>query len=439
MLESIQELALRRAGFQTLSEFLEAKRVTDAQAEMALMPYVVGYEVWRVEPGDTFSRLAQQFGTTVRAIEVANPGQKAENLPVGTLLVIPLRFSVVPEDTPMSSELLHYIIRGLQARYPILRDSVIGRTYYGRPLELLRVGDGDRVVYYNASHHANEWITTPLVLMCLESYLRAAAFGETLMGLDIPRLMEETTLLLVPMVNPDGVDLLTGGASEQEYEAARRIGENYPDIPFPEGWKANLQGVDLNLNYPARWEEAREIKYEQGYETLAPRDFVGLAPLSEPESRAMFDTTEEIDPDLVIAWHTQGKEIYWKFLDLEPEGARALGEQMAAASGYSLEEIPYASSFAGYKDWFIQDFDRPGYTIEAGAGQNPLPISQLPEMYEDNLPIFLLGLTGTLTQPENGEGLTVVEEAVPAMRETMAPHRIQPQRQLPQGNGMAWG
>lgn len=108
----------------------------------------------------------------------------------------------------------------------------------------------------------------------------------------------------------------------------------------------------------------------------------------------MFDSTEEISPDLTISWHTQGKEIYWKFLDLAPAGAQELGEQMAALSGYRLSEIPYASSFAGYKDWFIQDFNRPGYTIEAGLGENPLSLSQLPQMVQDNLPIFLLGLAG---------------------------------------------
>jgi g-D-glutamyl-meso-diaminopimelate peptidase len=110
----------------------------------------------------------------------------------------------------------------------------------------------------------------------------------------------------------------------------------------------------------------------------------------------MFDTTEALSPDLTIAWHTQGAEIYWKFLDLAPQGAEALGRQMAAASGYRLSEIPYASSFAGYKDWFIQDFDRPGYTIEAGEGENPLPIRLLGQLYRENLPIFLLGLTGEM-------------------------------------------
>ena len=34
----------------------------------------------------------------------------------------------------------------------------------------------------------------------------------------------------------------------------------------------------------------------------------------------------------------------------------------------------------GFKDWFLQVFKRPAFTIEAGLGENPLPASQLPEI-----------------------------------------------------------
>lgn len=387
-------LALERAGFSSLDSFLTAKGLPPAAAEPALLPYLVGYELHRVRPGDTCTAIAAQYGSSPAAIAVANPNRQPERLIPGEILIVPLNFSLVPENTPLTSELLHYVIRGLEARYPLLTGMELGHSEYGRSISLLRVGHGPRIVYYNASHHANEYITTSLVMTLLESYLSAVAFASPLLGTDLTHAPEEVTLLLAPMVNPDGVDLVLGSVTAREYDIARQISSNYPQIPFPEGWKANLRGVDLNLNYPARWDEARKIKFEQGFETPAPRDYVGTAPLSEQESRAMFDSTEEISPDLTISWHTQGKEIYWKFLDLAPAGAQELGEQMAALSGYRLSEIPYASSFAGYKDWFIQDFDRPGYTIEAGLGENPLPLSQLPQMVQDNLPIFLLGLAG---------------------------------------------
>lgn len=440
MLNSTMDLALKRAGFSSLDAFLAAKGIPASAAQMALMPYLVGYELHRIRPGDTYTKLAVQYGTAVHAIAAANPSHEPDKLQLGTVLIIPLGFSVVPEDIPLTSELLNYMIRGLEARYPMLHSMRLGTTEYGRNIPLLRVGQGPRVVYYNASHHANEYITTSLVMNLLERYLEAAAFGTELLNEDIQTLLGNTTLLLAPMVNPDGVDLVLGAVSGKELAAARAIGEAYPEIPFPAGWKANLRGVDLNLNYPARWDEARRIKYELGFDSPAPRDYVGAAPLTEQESRAMFDSTEAISPDLTISWHTQGQEIYWKFLDLEPEGSRSLGYQMAAASGYRLSEIPFSSSFAGYKDWFIQDFNRPGYTIEAGAGENPLPITQLPEMIQDNLPIFLLGLTGGIAMSE----AELPEEAIAVTQPPVVPStrtRTLQSRPLPAGHPVipSWG
>ena len=104
--------------------------------------------------------------------------------------------------------------------------------------------------------------------------------------------------------------------------------------------------------------------------------------------------TEEVDPELVLAYHTQGKVIYWQFRDYRVPGAKELGEEFARVSGYSLEDTPYESSFAGYKDWFIQNFRRPGFTIEAGSGTNPLPLSQFDEIYRDNLGILVTAATG---------------------------------------------
>ena len=75
-------------------------------------------------------------------------------------------------------------------------------------------------------------------------------------------------------------------------------------------------------------------------------------------------------------------------------GARELGEEFARVSGYSLEEVPFESSFAGYKDWFIQRFRRPGYTIEVGEGENPLPLSQFDEIYRDNMGILTTAALG---------------------------------------------
>ena len=147
----------------------------------------------------------------------------------------------------------------------------------------------------------------------------------------------------------------------------------------------------LIYNSQHGWENAKEIKYEQGFNRPAPRDFVGYGPLTEPEALAIYNFTLSHDFSLTISYHTQGQEIYWNFQNINPPRGYEIGKRFANSSGYLLTDVPYNSSFAGYKDWFIQTYNRPGYTIEAGLGENPLPISQFDEIYQDNLGILILG------------------------------------------------
>lgn len=303
---------------------------------------------------------------------------------------------IVRTDIPTTSALNDAEIQELTRSYPSLRSEVLTTTAFGRPVRTLAAGRGSRKVIYSAAHHANEWITAPILLKFAEELARAEAEGGGIFGEDARALLENTTVYLVPMVDPDGVDLVTGAVEpgSLQYEVAQRLAEYYPEIPFPAGWKANLLGVDLNLQYPAGWLEAREIKFTQGYTRPGPRDYVGRAPLTQLESRALAGYTEFIDPDLVIALHSQGKEIYWQFRDYFVPGAEELGQQFARVSGYTLTDAPFESSFAGYKDWFIQNFRRPGYTVEVGEGTNPLPIAQFDEIYRDVLGILVLGAMG---------------------------------------------
>jgi g-D-glutamyl-meso-diaminopimelate peptidase len=249
---------------------------------------------------------------------------------------------------------------------------------------------------YSASHHANEWITTPVLLKFVEEFAQAIEAGGKIGGVDARKLRDAATIYTVPMVDPDGVALVTGeiAQGDPQYVLAQAIGAQFPAIPFPNGWKANLLGVDLNLNYPAGWLQAREIKFSQGYTRPGPRDYVGRAPLNQLETQALAGYTRFLDPALVLAYHSQGKEIYWQFLDYEVPGAKELGQQFAAVSGYALADTPYTSSFAGYKDWFIQEFRKPGYTIEVGMGENPLPLPQFDQIYRDNVGILALAALG---------------------------------------------
>lgn len=279
----------------------------------------------------------------------------------------------------------------LRQRYSFLSLGFYGQSVMGKRIPYMRIGNGQRQVFYSASIHANEWINTVVFMKFIEDFSIAYQSNSEISGKSAREIYSNASIFIAPMANPDGVDLVLGKIPQNTnfYKNAVAISENYPAVPFPNGWKANILGVDLNLQFPANWLEAKRIKFEQGYTSPAPRDFVGYGPLTEPESLALYDFALERNFRLILTYHTQGEIIYWRYLNYEPKGAEELGKEFARISGYTLDDVVETGSYAGYRDWFIQTYNRPGYTVETGKGENPLPISQFEKIYNDNLGILV--------------------------------------------------
>jgi g-D-glutamyl-meso-diaminopimelate peptidase len=318
---------------------------------------------------------------------LVNPNVNSLNLKVGQTIKVPTRITwrLVESGQRYDYSKLINDIERLQGVYPFLQVPAIGKTVLGKNIPEIVIGNGDKKVHYNGSFHANEWITTPIIMTFLNDYLLSLTNHNPIRGLTMSHFYQQTTLSIVPMVNPDGVDLVLHGPPENETWKKRVVEYNRGSTDFTD-WKANIRGVDLNDQFPARWEleQARNPK-EPG-----PRDYVGEKPLSEPEAIAMAELTRKRDFASVLAFHTQGEVIYWGFEDLEPPESEILVNEFSRVSGY--EPVKTIESYAGYKDWFIQDCQRPGFTVELGRGINPLPLSMFDEIYQKTLGIFLAGL-----------------------------------------------
>lgn len=289
--------------------------------------------------------------------------------------------SILDIGAPMSAAFLERCLARLRQRYPFLYCRELSRTRCGRPLCAVQLGGGAVKVMITAAHHANESITALLLLRFLEQFCRAVCRDERLDGISARKLFQTSMLYCVPLANPDGAELVSGALAESspEYRAAKEIAGQFPGIAFPDGWKANLSGVDLNLNFPADWELAKKIKAAQGFDRPAPRDYPGKAPLDQPETAALCAWCGCIRPDRLVCLHTQGEVIYPAN---EPvPGSAVLAERMQSVSGYAVQTAPPQSANAGFKDWFCARFRRPGFTVEAGLGTNPLPLSDLSSIY----------------------------------------------------------
>lgn len=388
-------------GFQTFTAVQNFQKTNNLNADgivgpntwNSLMPYINGYLTYTIKSGDSLYNLANEYSTTTDAILYANPQLDAQNLTIGDEIIIPFG-NVVPTNISYTSQILDLNINALKNIYPFLEVSTIGNSVLGKNIQSIRFGNGSKEVFYSAATHANEWITSPLLMRFLENLSKSYVNNFNIWGYNARELFSNISLYIVPMVNPDGVDLVTGLITENSwsYNNAKRIAANFPDIPFPNGWKANIEAIDLNLQFPAGWEQAKEIKYEQGFNQPAPRDFVGYGPLTAPEAVSLYNFTLNHNFSLMITYHTQGRVIFYQYQDITPPNSQAIAERFAKISGYTLPEVPYNSSFAGYKDWFILYYNKPGFTIEVGLGTNPIPISQFAGIYRENLGILVSGL-----------------------------------------------
>ncbi len=340
---------------------------------------------YSLKQGDTFWKLSEARHLSVDALLLLNQKVNPNQLQAGTTILIPQRiitpivigkrnyhFSALTED-----------IQKLQDIYPFIKINQIGETVLGKPLQEIRFGKGQKKIQFNASFHANEWITSGVLMAILNHFLLALTNTKPIRGLTMMPLYQLVDLSIVPMVNPDGVDLVINGPTAEVREQVININRGSDDFS---GWKANIRGVDLNDQFPANW----ELEKERGEKEPSPRDYPGTAPLTEPESIAMAQLARKNHFNRMLAFHTQGEEIYWGYEGLEPPESEILANEFSRVSGYKA--VQYIDSHAGYKDWFIQEFRKPGFTIEMGKGINPLPLSQFDEIFEEVLGIFLAAI-----------------------------------------------
>lgn len=342
---------------------------------------------YTIQPNDTLWTVSITNNVPLDSLRLLNPDIDAFQLQINEQIDLPQKINsiIISDADHYTYETMLSDLEKLASVYPFITSQIIGASVMGKDIIDLQIGRGPKNVHVNGSFHANEWITTPVLMRFINEYALSLTNHIPIRGIITLPLYSTALLSLVPMVNPDGVNLVLNGSGAAGNYQQEVLEINNQDEDFS-NWKANIRGVDLNNQYPALWETESARKPD----SPQPRDFPGYEPLTEPEAIAMAEIAYDRDFLRVNAFHTQGEVIFWGFQGLEPPQAEEIVNEYARVSGY--EPIQYVDSYAGYKDWFIQEFRRPGFTVELGLGVNPLPVEQFPDMYEKSLGILLANL-----------------------------------------------
>ena len=280
---------------------------------------------------------------------------------------------------PPVYENLQKAIRALCRRYCFLKAFPIGKSTLGREITALCIGNPTGATCFVGATHGLEWLTCTLLMKFCRNLAHAIDTGGSLSEIDVGRALKNRSVVIIPCLNPDGVEIaLCGSQSAGPFcEMVEHLSGGQPQ----KVWQANAAGVDINHNFDAGWCIVKEMERSAGITSPAPTRYGGPHPHSEPETIAVTTFCLTCQPRSLYSMHSQGEEIYWHYGQHTPARSKIMAQILASSSGYALSKPVEMASHGGLKDWFIEKFHRPGFTIEMGLGKNPLQLDQLGGIY----------------------------------------------------------
>ncbi len=295
----------------------------------------------------------------------------------------------------------------LKRRYSGVSSDSIGSTEDGRQLYRIVIGNPNaqkRLLVVGAMH-AREYITTPLLMRQLKDLLDRREGGDTS--------LESICVQFVPMLDPDGVAIsqyaLDGLNTADAKKKIQAIINSWADWGLLEDqnkydwylnkWKNNVNGVDLNRNFPtAGWEPLKDLRDKPASDL-----YKGPAAASERETQAIMKLVRQEHFSEVLNYHSQGQIIYWSNSHASEE-VQARNQVMASiageVTGYPLVAgLGESTSALGcsFKDWLDVQMKIPNITLEVGLGTAPVPETQIETIWARNqrlLPELMKELLG---------------------------------------------
>jgi len=278
---------------------------------------------------------------------------------------------------PLTWERMMTYLGCFAERYPNIEFSTLGESVLGRSIPIVTLGEGKKTFVYVGAHHGMEWMTSILLLRFINEYAEALRDGRRIYNAHLPYLFKERRIIVIPMLNPDGVSYAISGvkADNPLYSRLERMNPAHPDYSR---WQANARGVDLNHNYDWGFAEYKKMERAAGIYGGAPSRYSGECPESEPEVGYLCNYLRFNQPNVhaVLTLHTQGEEIYYTSGGEMTARSLPMAKALSRLCGYRLSEAEGPAAYGGLTDWCIHSLGIPSFTVECGKGENPLPLGE---------------------------------------------------------------
>ncbi len=187
-------------------------------------------------------------------------------------------------------------LRRLAAAYPeLVTLETLGHTAGGRAITAVHI-DARRQrkpdkpqLLFTAIIHGDEWVSLPAMLYTIHALVSRYDHDR-----EIHAILDNTSLWFVPVVNPDG------------YEYSRQNNRDWRKNRAVYGEKA--VGVDINRNFDYRWNAPGGFSRDPD-----SRFYMGPAPSSEAETRALQTLAQRIRFTAAIDFHSFGRYILYPY------------------------------------------------------------------------------------------------------------------------------
>lgn len=267
--------------------------------------------------------------------------------------------------------------RYIMDRYPYVNRFELTKSAVGRPIFGYNAGAENGIIMCGA-FHGMEHITSAMLYKFIDD-----VFSRMEKSQRIKSCVKSKGITIIPMINPDGVQISIYGANTAgAYQKNVQQILNKEHKPHTK-WQANARGVDINHNFDADFLDVK--KHEINHNITAPSStrYGGEYPESECETKALCDLCRKNNYKMCVALHSQGREIYYDFSTHTIKNSLCVAKKLSHLSGYKVSHPQTMAVGGGFKDWFIKEFHKMGFTIEVGLGENPLP----PEIFQSEYPL----------------------------------------------------